>query len=332
MKRTLFALFITICSLFFCSCGESKPDQVEINITLNHEAGVTYQTYLAEYYEIVLFDSFQKRVDKKTVECYDGISELSIFVEKGEYYFTVSLKDSNNSIKSYGSGTADASESDVTVSVEMAEYKGGITFTWNSSDCENYDISLFKFNLLNDEESVSAVIWGKETEISDYKINCEAELFEVVNIDSGKYSAKADAFRNSDSENPRITYNIPEFMMVSGQTAVVKMNDSKEIVVSDLFLSWEFDSKSIATCAEAGISTVVASLISDDDTLILTSECDDKFNSFKFFDIPENTYEILLRGMDTSENTLYESSKELEIKKGSIGKEALEESIYLKEK
>ncbi|HNW82090.1 MAG TPA: hypothetical protein PKG52_04285 [bacterium] len=332
MRRLLLALLMFLGVLFICSCSDSKPDQVEITITINHEEGVNCQTYLADYYEVVLFDSMQRKVDTKKTDCSDGISELSLFAEKGEYYFTVSLKDTAGSIKSYGSGIADASQSDVAVTVDMAEFKGAVTFSWNSTDCENYDISIFKFSLLKDGTSVSAVIWGKETDISEYEINCESESFEVVNIDAGKYSAKVDAFRLTDSQNPRITYNIPRFMMVSGQTAIVKMNDSKEITVSDLYLSWEFDSKSISTCSDAGITTVVASLISDDDTLTLAADCDNEFPPFKFYDIPENTYEILLRGMDSSENTLFETSKEIEIKKGAIGKEALKESIYLKEK
>lgn len=332
MSRLLFVLLMSLGFLFFCSCDNSKPEQVEITIAFKLPKGTTYQTYLAQYYEVVLYDSSQRRVDKQTIECYEGISELSIFVEKGEYYFTVSLKDSAGTIKSYGSGIADASESDVAVTVNMAEFKGAVTFTWSADDCENYDISIFKFTLLKDDESVSAVIWGKETDISEYVINCESEFFEVVNIDAGKYSAKADAFRLADSKNPRITYDIPEFIMVSGQTAVVKMNDSKEVIVSDIFLSWEFDSKSIATCSDAGITSVVASLISDDDTFTITADCDNEFAPFKFYDVPENTYEILLRGMDSSENTLFETSMEIEIKKGYIGNEALKESIYLKEK
>ena len=332
MGRSLWAILMPAVLFVLCSCDFSKPDQVEIILTVNHEEGVDCKTYLADYYEVVLFDSMQKKVDTLKFDCYSGLSELSIPAEKGEYYFTVSLKDESGSIKSYGSGIADASTSDITVNVDMAEFKGAVTFTWNSSDCENYDISLFKFTMLKEDEKVSAVIWGKETEISEYKVNCEAESFQVVNIDSGKYSAKAEAYRLVDSKNPRILYDIPQFMMVSGQTAVVKMNDSKEIVVSDLILSWEFDSKSISNCENAGINSVIASLISDNDTFTLTDDCNNKFSKFMFYDIPENTYEILLRGMDDSENTLFESSQELEIKKGSIGKDALTESIYLKGK
>ncbi len=332
MGRPLWAVLMSAALFFICSCDFSKPEQVEITLTIDHGEGIDCKTYLADYYEVVLFDSMQRKVDQQEFGCQDGLSELSVFAEKGEYYFTVSLKDNSGAIKSYGSGIADASTSDITVSVDMAEFKGAVTFTWNSSDCENYDISLFKFTMLKEGEKVSAIIWGKETEISEYKVNCEAGSFQVVNIDPGKYSAKAEAFRLIDSKNPRIVYDIPQFIMVSGQTATVKMNDSKEIIVSDLILSWEFDSKSIATCADAGITTIVASIISDDETLTLTDECNDGFAPFKFYDIPENTYEILLRGMDSSENTLFESSKELEIKKGSIGKDALIESIYLKEK
>lgn len=323
-------LLIAIVAFFAYGCGNSKPDQVEITIALNHGEGITCETYLAKYYEVVFFDSSQRKVVKENVDCYEGISEISVFIEKGNYYFTVSLKDNGGSIKSYGSGSADASETDITVSVKMDEYKGGISFSWNSDDCENYDISLFKFTLLENGNTVNAVIWGKDTEISNYEISCKAEFFEVVNIEPGKYSAKADAFRLEGSETPRITYNIPEFIMVSGQTTTVKMNDSKEIVVSDLFLLWEFDSKSISTCSDAGIVSVTASLISDENTFSFTNDCDDKFSSFKFFDIPEGDYEILLRGMDTSDNTLFESSETIEIKKGSIGKDALSETIYLK--
>ena len=329
MKRIFLAAIIMILSF---GCFDSKPDNVEVTINVKFPQGVNCKLYLAELFEVTLFDSNQKKTTTETFTCTESTETLSLFVEKDNYYFTVALKDSNGNKKSYGSGTVDASSGDTEVDVDMAEYAGGITFNWNSSDCSNYDIEVIKFTLLNEGEKVSTNIWGKETELSQFEISCQAELFEVVNIPSGKYSATVNAYRTSDSDISRITYEVPEFIITTGVDSPLNINDYKEVNVSDLIINWNFDSRSITSCSEVDVTTIAASLISNDLTKTAKQECDDTFSAIKIYDIPKGSYDILLQGLSNSETALFEGSAQIDIEAGSIGSDSLTQEIFIKEK
>jgi len=318
--------------IFAFGCFDTKPDNVEVTINVKFPQGENCKLYLAELFEVTLFDSNQKKTATETFTCTDTTETLSLFVEKDNYYFTVALKDSNGNKKSYGSGTIDASTGDTAVDVTMAEYAGGITFNWNSSDCSNYNIEVIKFTLLNEGEKVSTNIWGKETEVSEFELSCRAELFEVVNIPSGKYSATIDAFRTSESQTSRITYTVPEFIVTTGIDSPLDINDYKKINVSDLIINWNFDSRSINSCTEVNVSTIAASLISNDLTKTVEQTCDDIFSPIKVYDIPAGSYDILLQGLSSSETALFEGNANIDVEIGSIGTDALTQEIFIKEK
>jgi len=318
--------------IFAFGCFDTKPDNVEVTINVKFPQDENCKLYLAELFEVTLFDSNQKKTATETFACTDTTETLSLFVEKDNYYFTVALKDSNGNKKSYGSGTIDASTGDTAIDVTMAEYAGGITFNWKSSDCSNYDIEVIKFTLLNEGEKVSTNIWGKETELSEFQLSCRAELFEVVNIPSGKYSATIDAFRTSESDTSRITYTVPEFMIVTGVDSPLDINDYKKVNVSDLIINWNFDSRSINSCTEVNVSTIAASLISNDLTKTAQQTCDDIFSPITVYDIPAGSYDILLQGLNNSETALFEGSASIDVEIGSIGNDALTQEVFIKEK
>ncbi len=329
MKRFFIAAVILILSF---GCFDTKPDNIELTINIKFPSDVNCKTYLAELFEVTLFDSNQKKTATETFTCTENTDTLSLFVEKDNYYFTVALKDSNDNKKMYGSGTVDASSGDTEVNVEMTEYSGGITFNWNSSDCGNYDIEVIKFTLLNDGDKVSTNIWGKETELSDFEISCHAELFEVANIPSGKYSATVNAYRTTDSDVSRITYEVPEFIVTTGSDSPLDINDYKKVNVSDLIINWNFDSRSITSCSEVDVTTIAASLISNDLTKTVEQSCDDSFSAIKIYDIPAGSYDILLQGLSNSETALFEGDAQIDIEVGNIGSDSLTQEIFIKEK
>lgn len=329
MKRFFIVALLLI---FSFGCFDTKPDNVEVTINVKFPQGENCKLYLAELFEVTLFDSNQKKTATETFTCTEATDTLSLFVEKDNYYFTVALKDSNGNKKSYGSGTVDASSGDTEVDVEMTEYAGGVTFKWNSSDCSNYDIEIIKFTLLNEGEKVTTNIWGKDTELSQFEISCHAELFEVVNIPAGKYSASVNAYRKADSEVTRISYEVPEFKITTGTDSPLDINDYKEIKVSDLIINWNFDSRSINSCSEVNVSTIAASLISNDLTKTAEQPCDDTFSAIKIYDIPKGSYDILLQGLSNSDTALFEGNAQIDIETGSIGSDSLTQEIFIKEK
>jgi hypothetical protein len=325
-------VFMILLAVITGGCGESKPDNVELVIKLDFPDQINCDTYLADHFLVTLYNSKQEKKPSKTFDCSSETEELVLYVEKDSYYITVALKDSNDLNNSYGSATVDMTQGDNEVTVEMAEYLGGITLKWNSSDCTNYGLNNLKVTLENDEGPVSSVIWGKKEKLENYEILCNAEMLEIVNIPSALYTSVINGFRTPESKRPRIVYTIDQFKTTTGQDKAVNINDHKEIVVSDLKIKWEFDSKSISDCESAGVGKVIASFISTGETITEEKFCDDRFETFYFYDIAPGEYEILLRGMNGNEETLFEGSLDKTIEKGYIGSDILSEEIYLVEK
>ncbi len=325
--------------VIFCltGCGETKPENVELTISLSFPEGVTCKSYGQNlHFTVTLYNSEQKKTDSKEFPCTPETDALAMYVEKDIYYFTVALKDTDDLNKSYNSGTVDLSNGDVEIKIEMEEYQGGITFRWKESDCKDFGINNLKFTLESDDGYVSSVIWGKEEKIEDFEILCSAEMLEIVNIPAVFYTASAKGFRTQESKIPRIVYSVSDkFKVVSGQDQKIDINEYKEVMVSDIKITWEFDSKSIASCEDAGIVNIIASLISNTDTLSEETSCDNSFDPFYFYDVPPGEYEFLFRGLDDSEKTLFENSEEtqeLVVEKGLIGSEIMKINILLKEK
>ena len=99
-------------------------------------------------------------------------------------------------------------------------------------------------------------------------------------------------------------------------------------------VSWEFDSKSIDSCETAGITKVRAELVSEEGYSVSDEQaCDNKFSDFYLYEITHHSYTLYVYGITDNDETLFESSLELgDIEPGSIGKNILENKIFLKEK
>jgi len=174
-------------------------------------------------------------------------------------------------------------------------------------------------------------VWGKESEIEEYEILCGSGYFEIVNIPTGvKYTSIIDAYRNSSSKRKRIEFTgIPEFKLVTGQDTPVDIDEYKNIVVSDVVIEWDFDSRSIASCADAGVEKVVAEMTSGSFNESFEQPCDDSFSDFEFFDLPAGEYDISVFGSDGSGKVLYEGLETVDIETGSIGKDAIIYEIFI---
>jgi hypothetical protein len=291
--------------------------------------GVSCKTYLADRFEVVLFDSNQKKTASKTFQCSADTSSFSVYVPKEKYYITVALKDKAGNNKSYGSGFVDATVPGASVDIEMNEYLGGVTFEWGTSFCNKYDVGILKITLLQDDDPVSTIIWGELSLMDKYEMNCNSGYLEVVNIPSGMYVAEVEAYRDSSSKRPRILFDVEEFKLTSGHQTPLEIDNYKEVVVSDLIIEWDFDSKSIESCSDTAINKIVADISSagfEEDTEVV---CSDSMRMLYFYDLPAGSYDISVSGIDGSGKTVFTGSKSEYIEVGKIGKDAVMHKIYI---
>lgn len=327
--------FLMLLAALLFGCSDSKNDDAELKISYALPEGRTCQTYLADHYIVTLYDSEQRKVLEKKISCEnEGEEPLTLLVDKDFYYISVVLLDRNKMWQSYGAANVEV-DKDTEVTVNMETYLGGMIFIWNPADCSKYNLAMMSVDLLADGDPVNAVIWGDETEIRNFQVPCKAGQFEVINIPAEPlYNARINAYRkNSLAGESRITYEIPDFVSGHGQNKNINIDSYKQILVSDMKVSWEFDSKSIDSCETAGITKVVASLVSEEATVSAEQKCDNRFADFYLYDIPEHEYTLYLYGISDKDETLFESSLEIgNIEAGSIGKDMLENKIFLKEK
>ena len=328
--------FLMLLAALVFGCSDTKHDDTELKISYALPEGRTCQTYLADHFLVTLYDSEQRKFVENKILCGDEkyADGITLLVDKDSYYVSVVLLSSDNMWQSYGSARVEA-DKDTEVTVNMETYLGGMIFIWNPADCSKYNLAMMALDLSADGELVKAVIWGEETELRNFTIPCKAGQFEIINIPAEPlYTAKINAYRkNSLAGESRINYEIPDFVSGHGQNKNINIDSYKQILVSDMKVSWEFDSKSIDSCETAGITKVVASLVSDEITVSDEQDCNNKFADFYLYDIPEHEYTLYLYGVSDSGETLFESSLEIGmIEAGSIGKDMLENKIFLKEK
>ena len=330
--------FLMLLAALVFGCSDSKHDDMELKISYVLPEGRTCQTYLADHFIVTLYDSEQRKYggEKKILCDSESPESLTLLVNKGFYYISVVLLDKENMWQSYGAAKVEVNN-DTEVTVNMETYLGGMIFFWNAADCSSskYNLAMMSVDLLADGEPVKAVVWGEETEIRNFQIPCKAGQFEVINIPAEPlYTAKINAYRqNSLAGESRIAYEIPDFVSGHGQNKSINIDSYKQILVSDMKLSWEFDSKSIDSCETAGITKVVASLVSEETTVSAEQKCNNKFADFYLYDIPEHEYTLYLYGISGDDETLFESSLEIGmIEACSIGRDMLENKIFLKEK
>ena len=330
MKTVLFIIFI----IFFSACSDSKNNTAELKIDYTLPEDRTCQTYLADHYLVTLYDSEQRKVSEKKISCdSESPNSLTLFINKDFYYISVVLLDKDGMWQSYGAAKVEVVK-DSEVSIEMEPYSGGMIFKWDSSDCSKYTLAFMDVDLISEDEFVPAVFWGEKVVLEKYRVPCSAGQFEVINASPDPvYSAHINGFRTSDAAQSRVSYEISDFVSGHGQNKKININDYKEVLVSDMKVSWEFDSKTIDSCETAGITKVVASLVSDDYTVKSTQNCDNKFSDFYLYEVVKGNYVLFVQGLSENGEILFESSLDVgEIEPGFIGKNILKNKIFLKEK
>lgn len=327
--------FLMMLAALVFGCSDSKHDDTELQISYLLPDGRTCQTYLADHFLVTLYDSEQRKIVEKKISCGDGADDaLTLLVSRDSYYVSVVLLDKKEMWQSYGAAKVEV-DKDTEVTVNMEDYLGGMIFIWNPSDCSKYNLAIMAVDLFAGGDPVSAVIWGEETEIRNFQVPCKAGQFEVINVSAEPlYTASINAYRKKSLDGEiRITYEIPDFVSGHGQNKNINIDPYKQLLVSDMKVSWEFDSKSIDSCEAAGVTKVVASLVSEEITVSAEQKCNNKFADFYIYDIPEHEYTLYLYGISGEDETLFESSLEIGmIEAGSVGKDILENKIFLKEK
>ena len=327
--------FLMLLAALVLGCSGSGNDNIELKISYALPEGRTCQTYLADHFLVTLYDSEQRKVVEKKIMCGEGENDpLTLLVNRDSYYVSVVLLSKDNMWQSYGASKVEV-EKDTDVTVDMETYLGGMIFIWNPSDCTKYNVAMMSLDLFSEGEPVNAVVWGEESELRNFAIPCKAGQFEVINVPAEPlYTASINGYRKKSlSGESRITYEIDEFVSGHGQNKKINIDSYKQLLVSDMKVSWEFDSKSIESCEAAGVSKVVASLVSEEVTISAEQKCDNKFSDLYLYDITEHEYTLYLYGISEDNETLFESSLEIGmIEAGSVGKDRLENKIFLKEK
>ena len=315
-------------------CSDSKHDNAELKISYTLEEGRTCQTYLADHFQVTVYDSAQRKISEKKIPCDAEEPGMKLVVEKDSYYISVVLMSKDEMWQSYGAARAEVS-ADTEINVPMETYQGGMIFKWDTSDCGKYSLSLMTVDMFSEGEPIKAVLWGEEVKMENLQLPCSAGQLEVINIPpEPTYTATFRGYRKSLKGESRTVYEIPEFVSGHGQNKKVNIADYRVVLVSDMKVSWEFDSKSIDSCETAGITKVAAALVSDEGYRVYAEQpCDNKFSDFYLYEITHHSYTLYVYGISDKDETLFESSLEVgEIEPGSVGKNILENKIFLKEK
>lgn len=342
-KTVLFALMILLLTAFFTSaCGASVEDKELLVLNFSYENNGNCEEYGSNLsYNIELYDNKHMLAEKFTeFTCEKNGNSVEINVPEGKYFIMVELLDSSGNTKTYGeSVTSVLNATEETISMET--YKGGMELTWSESMCEEMIVNTLFFTVTKNEAPVETSIWGETTTMENYKLNCSASNLLVKNIADGSYEITVTGYRESDSEIPRISLMDKEVRKVTpGQNTEITLKDP-DILVSDLKLIWEFDSRRNDSCETAGIKSLRASITEDTstgETITRTFPCNITENEFVFYDIKSGDYGVSMVGLD-GDSELFQSVVDkpdksdniISVGKGDVGANAREVHIFLVE-
>lgn len=328
MRRVLFTVLVF--AGIVAGCGKNAGERYTLTLDLRFNAAEATDctSYQADKFVVTIYtDDFKTR---KTFEfpCAADMRKPTMELAAGTYYFTVELLDGVY-INSWGSGEVSL-VGDKTLTVNMNEYAGGIALEWSSSLCDKLDIAVLSISAITGGSPVSAIIWGKETEVTGLNISCRAERLSLNNIPSGPYAVTVSGRRSEEAPRTRATATIT-VTLPAGQEKTLTIDDKNLLLeVSDLKVSWEFDSKSITSCADAGVATVRASATGESDTFTEETACQTE-GTMTLYDLAPGDYTITADGLDTTGKVTYTGHKLRTIEAGKTGKDAYAETIYLKQ-
>ncbi|HSA33975.1 MAG TPA: hypothetical protein P5077_09650 [bacterium] len=328
MRRVLF--MVLVLTGIIAGCGKNAEERHTLTLDLRFDAAEATDctSYQADKFVVTLYtDDFKTR---KTFEfaCAADMRKPTLELAAGTYYLTVELLDGVY-INSWGSGQVSLI-SDKTLSVDMNQYAGGIDIEWSSSLCDKLDIAVLSVSAITGGSAVSAIIWGQETTVTDLAIACHAERLSLNNIPSGPYAVTISGRRAEDAPRTRATATIT-VTLPAGQEKTLTIDDKNLLLeVSDLKVSWEFDSKSITSCTDAGVATIRASATGESDTFSEETACETE-GTLTVYDLPPGDYTITADGLDATGKVTYTGHKLRTVEAGKVGNDAYAETIYLKQ-
>lgn len=333
MRTVLVRIIGCVIGLVIMGCGSDaeKTYRVTLRFQFDEKEATDCTTYLATTFAVTIYnETFETRYSRQFPCPLER--EASVNLSAGTYYLTVALLDANDAIKSWGSAQVVVTGNH-TLTVAMAEYRGGITLSWPSSLCTDLDVENLSVSASREGLPVTAVVWGASREITDVPILCAATEFKIQNIEGGTYTVSVAGFRNAESTRPRAASNIPPFKVTTGQDSTILLKNYFSLIVSDISVTWEFDSKSITSCADAGVVSIQGRLSNPTEEFSQKETCDlSGTRTFSFYDIPAGDYTVTVEGLDVVGKVTYGGGKDFIIEPGKIGKERYTVTIYLKER
>ncbi len=329
LVSVLFPLFLLLSG---CGADAEKTYLLTLDFTFDAQEATDCTSYLADKFAVTVYDDAFDVRTVKSFPCAKEPSPAAVDLPAGTYYLTVALQDANGNIKSWGSAQTLLAK-DGTLAVAMRQYRGGITLQWGQTLCDDLGIGLFTVTATRDGDPVSAVVWGAEKEVTDLAILCNAKKFAIQNIEAGSYTLSVQGFRSADSDRPRAGSDIPPFIVTAGQDSAVPLGEHLTLTVSDLAVLWEFDSKSIASCADAGVAEVRATAVpTAGEAFTQTAACDlAGKRTFYFYDLPAEDYTVTVDGLDAGGEATYTGHKVLTIEPGKVGKNGYTVDIFIKQ-
>lgn len=206
MRSISTLLYITfVFCLLSSSCSDSgseKEKNRDLTLTFKMDSCSDFGSNLTFVYHI--FSNYVEHHRGK-LACDDKSMNVEVPLEPGKYSVNVFLvKDHNEkneydpenmSILQAGSTTFTISDS-TTVEVPMGNYEGGIFAKWPVEICSAFQTDTMKFSIKDGKgETVNSVIWGVETKLEQFPVNCSAGELRIMDIPEDSYDVKIEGFR-----------------------------------------------------------------------------------------------------------------------------------------
>ncbi|HOW51287.1 MAG TPA: hypothetical protein PLV42_04495 [bacterium] len=331
-KLLLISLFVGSLVLLGCGSDAEKTYVLTLNFQFDPQEAADCTSYLPDngkFSVTVYNETFETRKTHE-LSCTKEAASTSIDLTSGTYYVTIELLDATGNIKSWSSTSVDLL-GDKTLNIPMRQYRGGFSLSWSKTLCSSLGVSLLKISALQEGDPVSAIVWGQEKVVSELPILCQAESFAVNNIAAGKYALTVAGYRTDDSERVRAAGEILEFTLVDAQNTPISLKDHLDLVVSDLSVTWDFDSKSITSCSDAGITIIRATLTREDDTITQEMPCDYAKRTMTIYDVPAGEYTVTVDGLDAGGSATFTGQATQIVEKGKIAKNSYKIDILIKQ-
>ncbi len=327
-----FSLFLVLFSVFILSCGNDSSSGALYSVTFIFDMnGINCEEVGGDNFSLVLYKAGSDASFRKTVKCSENARVTVNGVVSGEYYAEVMLYDSLSQIKRYGRDevTVDSSTSHTLV---LDKYSGGVEITWNASICDEWSLDVFSFNITNSESKpLEADLWGDNIIFNNYEVPCRRGFLYLHNIPADTYSFSVDAYR-SEGKYPRaVSGSVKREVILSQRSLVENFDKNLSLTISDIVVTWDFDSRTISEsedpCTVSGVTEVIATLKGEADYLSTVSISCSKERTITFYDVPEGSTALGI--VDRAGR--YGAEDYFNVTSGFIGKNSIQKQIYLKE-